>query len=216
MKFPAPDSVTHLFLVRHGATAANERRPYVLQGKGVDLPLSENGRRQSAAVGQLLREFRIHHVFSSPLLRAEQTASAIASSHGLTVNSIDNLHECDVGVWEGLDWDTIQQRHPEAAREFLDSPADHPYLGGESYRGTLNRVLPVIGELLDRHVGQNIAIVAHNVVNRVYLAHVLGTDLNRAKGIPQSNGAVNFIQHRNGQTVVTSLNSILHLDELPV
>lgn len=216
MKFPAPDSATHLFLVRHGATAANERRPYVLQGKGVDLPLNENGQRQAAAVGRLLREFRIHHVFSSPLQRAEQTASAIAAPHGLPVNAIDRLHECDVGEWEGLDWETIQQRHPEAARKFLDSPGDHPYLGGESYRNTLDRVLPAVSELLDRHVGQNIVIVAHNVVNRVYLAHVLGTDLNRAKAIPQSNGAVNFIKRQNGQTVVTSLNSILHLDELPV
>jgi broad specificity phosphatase PhoE len=215
MKFPTPDSDTHLFLVRHGATEANERRPYVLQGKGVDLPLNENGRRQAAAVGRLLREFRIDQVFSSPLLRAEQTAAAIAAPHGLPVNTIDRLHECDVGEWEGLDWETIRQRNPDAASRFLDRPADHPYLGGESYRDTLDRVLPTVRELLELHVGRNIVIVAHNVVNRVYLAHLLGTDLNRAKSIPQHNGAVNFIRHHNGEAVVATLNSIMHLDDLP-
>jgi broad specificity phosphatase PhoE len=216
MKFPAPNTTTHLFLVRHGATSANERQPYVLQGKGVDLPLSETGERQATAVGRLLAEFRIHQVFASPLVRARQTAAAIAAPHGLTVTTIDELHECDVGDWEGLDWDTIQQRHPEAARRFLDHPGDNPYLGGESYRDTLNRVRPVIHSLLERCDGQNIVVVAHNVVNRVYLAHLLGTDLNRAKGIPQSNGAVNFLRHHLGQTIVTSLNSILHLDEMPL
>jgi broad specificity phosphatase PhoE len=216
MKFPAPSATTHLFLVRHGATSANERQPYVLQGKGVDLPLSENGERQAAAVGRLLAEFRIHQVFASPLVRARQTAAEIASPHGLSVNTIDALHECDVGEWEGLDWDTIHQRDPEAAREFLDRPGDHPYLGGESYRDTLDRVRPAICGLLERCVGQNIVIVAHNVVNRVFLAHLLGTDLNQAKGIPQSNGAVNFLRYQNAQTVVTSLNSVLHLDEMPL
>lgn len=216
MKFPAPNATTHLFLVRHGATSANERQPYVLQGKGVDLPLSENGQRQAAAVGRLLAEFRIHQVFASPLVRARQTAAAIASPHGLSVNTIDELHECDVGEWEGLDWNTIHQRDPEAARKFLDRPGDFPYLGGESYRDTLDRVRPAICGLLERCVGQNIVIVAHNVVNRVFLAHLLGTDLNHAKGIPQSNGAVNFLRYHSAQTVVTSLNSVLHLDEMPL
>ena len=43
---------TLLYLVRHGATPANEQRPYVLQGHGIDTSLSDTGRRQAEAVQQ--------------------------------------------------------------------------------------------------------------------------------------------------------------------
>ena len=46
-------NATILYLVRHGATDANLRRPYVLQGRGMDLPLNETGRRQAQCVRKL-------------------------------------------------------------------------------------------------------------------------------------------------------------------
>jgi broad specificity phosphatase PhoE len=207
-----PDSdITHLYLVRHGATEANERRPYVLQGRGVDLGLSPAGRRQAEAVGRFLAGFPLRHVYSSQLLRAVETARAIAAHHNVEVSPLVELSECHVGQWEGMDWDAIMRDHPDAWKAFMENPAECPYLGGESYGDVLRRVKPVIGELLDRHRGESFAIVAHNVVNRVYLAHLLGLDLRHAKGLHQSNGCVNLVRHREGETSLITLNASFHL-----
>ena len=96
----APDTCW-LYLVRHGATANNEARPPRLQGRRTDPALSDEGQEQSRETGRLLASQRIEAVYTSPLLRARQTARAIAEPHGLPVEVVDDLIEVDVGRWEG-------------------------------------------------------------------------------------------------------------------
>lgn len=209
----ASEKTTYLYLVRHGATDANEQRPYVLQGSGIDSPLSAAGREQVAAAGRLLSNLVVNHVYSSPLVRAMETAETIANHHGRPVHPVERLVECDVGQWEGMDWDSIMQEYAQEYRAFMEDPVENPYVGGESYGDVLNRAEPVIEELLQRHVGESIVIVAHNVVNRVYLARLLGLDLCRAKDIRQSNACVNVIRYRDGRTELMTLNAFFHLQE---
>jgi broad specificity phosphatase PhoE len=202
---------TLLYLIRHGATDANERRPYILQGCGIDLPLNANGRHQAAAVARFLSAFHVKRIYSSALKRAIETAQAVAEPHRLAVGRIEQLAECNVGQWEGLDWETISRDHADAWRAFHENPADVPYLGGESYRLVLERVRPIFERLLAEHAGETIAVVAHNVVNRVYLADLLGLDLCKARDLHQANGCVNVIRRRDGRTELVTLNSSFHL-----
>jgi broad specificity phosphatase PhoE len=216
MRAPPPPGITHLYLIRHGATPPNEVRPYILQGDGIDLGLSPSGQRQAAEVAQFLSDFPLDHVYCSPMIRARETATAIAQVHNKQIRPLDRLVECCVGQWEGLDWETIKARHPEEARLFHEDPAANPYFGGESYRDTLVRVQPIFQELLDRHRGESIAVVAHNVVNRVYLASLLGLELRRAKELRQQNACVNLISHDGQTTTVVTMNSVFHLSEQPL
>lgn len=67
----ASDSpATLLYLVRHGATEANERVPYTLQGSGIDLPLSPRGIEQGTALARFFAGRGISRVFSSRMQRA--------------------------------------------------------------------------------------------------------------------------------------------------
>lgn len=211
MSSQLPPETTVLHLIRHGATAANERIPFILQGNSLDLPLSPSGERQAASVAQLLAGFPVTRVYSSEMLRARQTAAAIAARHRLDAEALPNIQECNVGVWEGLDWDTIRREFPEAHRRFTENPAEHPNLGGESYGDVFCRARPVLDGLLQRHAGECIVVVAHNVVNRVYLAHLLGIELRKAASIRQENGGANLIHDVHGQTAVVTLNSSFHL-----
>jgi broad specificity phosphatase PhoE len=212
---PPPDT-THLYLVRHGATSANERQPPILQGNGIDLPLSPTGERQVAALGRFLSDFPLAQVYSSTLQRAAQTGTAVAQPHGLEVRPLAGLVECSVGEWEGLDWESIRRKHPKPCAQFLENPAEFPYLGGESYGDVYRRVQPVLLELLERHRGESIAVVAHNVVNRVYLAALLGLELRRAKELRQQNACVNLISHNTHGTTLVTMNAVFHLDEFPL
>ncbi|HEY3965462.1 MAG TPA: histidine phosphatase family protein [Planctomycetaceae bacterium] len=203
--------VTWLYLVRHGATEANERVPYILQGNGIDLPLSAAGERQAAAVADFLPQFPIRHVYSSGMLRARQTAAKIAMRLDLQPAIAQELHECDVGRWEGLDWGTIRERYPDEHRMFIENPAETPYFGGESYGDVLRRAKPAVERLLAAHIGESIAVVAHNVVNRALLSDLLGLDLKRAPKISQANCCVNLIRARAGKIELVSLNGVFHL-----
>ena len=209
-----PSDMTRLFLIRHGSTAANERLPFVLQGCELDGPLTETGQRQAAALARALRDFEIHAIYSSPLLRARQTAGAIAEGRPLDVLAVPELRECSVGRWEGLAWETIRAEQPDEYEQFFADPVNRPHPGGESYRDVLDRAEPAINRILERHPGQNVVVVAHNMVNRVYLAEYVGIDLKHARKMRQANCGINLLHHRAGKTELVTLNSVLHLDEI--
>lgn len=203
---------TNLFLVRHGATPSNEQRPQVLQGSSVDAPLSDRGRNQARQVGRFLSTFAIDAVFSSPLQRAVETAGAIAEHHSHTVEQVDGILEVNVGRWERLDWGTIERDFPDEYRRFTEDPVHTAYLGGESYVDVQNRIVPAFEKLLVENCGRTIVVVAHSVVNRTWLATLLGLDLAKLRGLPQDNCCINVIRWENGVTKLTTLNSTFHLD----
>jgi broad specificity phosphatase PhoE len=208
------DGTTFLYLVRHGATDANEQRPYILQGCGINHGLSETGRQQARAVADFLSTHLLQEIYSSELQRAVETASTIAERHNIDVQTVAGLHECDVGQWEGKDWGSIEHTNPEEYNAFMNAPGENPYLGGESYGDVLRRVEPVLGELIAKHAGQAFAVVAHNVVNRAYLGNLLGLDMRQARRLSQSNTGVNIIRHRDGETSLVTMNAHFHLSGL--
>lgn len=212
MNAGAGNSTTRMFLLRHGATDANLRQPPILQGCGIDLPLSETGRMQARRLSEFLGTFPIAHIYSSPLRRAKETAAFIAWPHNLEVLVQPELTECNVGQWEGLDWGTIRRDFPDAVKAFDDDSAEAPYLGGESYGDVLRRTKPLLDRLLRRHVGEAFAVVAHNIVTRVYMADLLGVDLKRAKSIRQGNCCVNLVQAVDGVASAVTLNGLFHLE----
>uniref|UniRef100_UPI00398E6BE4 probable fructose-2,6-bisphosphatase TIGAR A isoform X2 n=1 Tax=Pristiophorus japonicus TaxID=55135 RepID=UPI00398E6BE4 len=90
-------------LVRHGETKYNKAK--LLQGQGVDEPLSEFGFEQATAAGQFLSKIKFTHVFSSDLQRAKQTAAAIvlknSLEHKLEIIYDPRLRERKYGIVEG-------------------------------------------------------------------------------------------------------------------
>jgi broad specificity phosphatase PhoE len=206
-----PSQPTQLFLVRHGESTANARN--ILQGCTVDEPLSAAGRTQAHAAGEALRHFPIRRVYSSSMLRARQTAEAIAAVHSHCVEPLEKLHEVDVGRWAGKTAEVVKHEMPEAWEQYLSDGGEFPTPGGESYRDVLDRVKPVLDKLLLDHPGETIVVVAHNVVNRVYLADLLGIPLRRSTSLRQHNCAINLIRRdTHGDPVAVMVNSVLHLD----
>lgn len=203
--------MTTLYLIRHAATKQNDARPVILQGCGLDGPLSATGRRQAAQVARFLQRFPLAHVVASPMLRAQQTAAAIAEPHQLMVETIADLHEVDVGEWEACSWDEIMRDDADAYARFMEDPATVPYHGGESYSDVLRRTKPVLQDLLTRYSGQTFAVVAHNIVNRVLLADLLGLPLRAARDLRQSNCCVNIIRGTADKAELVTLNAELTL-----
>jgi broad specificity phosphatase PhoE len=72
-------------------------------------------------------------------------------------------------------------------------------------------VRPTFDELLAAHLGQSIAVVCHNVVNRAYLSYVLGVPMSKARKVLQDNCCVNVIRYHQSEAAVWTLNATFHL-----
>ncbi|XP_043824996.1 LOW QUALITY PROTEIN: fructose-2,6-bisphosphatase TIGAR [Dromiciops gliroides] len=92
-----------LTVVRHGETRYNREK--IIQGQGIDEPLSETGFRQAAAAGEFLSNVKFTHVFSSDLMRTKQTTAGILEKSRFckeaTVKYDTRLRERKYGIAEG-------------------------------------------------------------------------------------------------------------------
>ncbi len=202
---------TKMYLLRHGATAANLTNPPRLQGRRQDPPLAALGVRQAELTRDLLAVRPIDRCYCSPLVRAAQTAAIIVSPHGIAPTAHEGLIECDVGEWEGLDWESIRARDAEQFQRFMANPARHGYPGGETFADVFARASRVLDELLKLHEGETILVVAHHVVNRTYLASLLGLSVEQARQVKLDNCAISVVERRADETCVTTLNAAFHL-----
>jgi broad specificity phosphatase PhoE len=205
---------TVLYLLRHAATEANLARPARLQGRRHNPPLAQLGVRQAELTRDFLAVRPLDHCYSSPLLRALQTADIIAVPHGLSPQPLEDLTECDVGDWEGLDWETIRARTPEDYRRFMSNPAKHGYPNGESFADVDRRAAKALDELLAVHPGETLLVVAHHVINRTYLAGLLGLPPAQARRVTLDNCGISVVVREEDGTTVSTLNASFHLQGL--
>ncbi len=207
---------TVLYLVRHGATEANLAQPARLQGRGHNPPLAPLGISQAEATRDHLACTKITRCYSSPMLRAQQTAEIIAKPHHLTPTTLEELTECDVGKWEGMDWGSIRFLDAERYFLFMQNPAVNGYPGGESFGDVFNRVAPKLEEIVRQNEGETILVVAHHVVNRTYLASLLGYPPEKAREVKLDNCGVSVLEHDTESDCLTvrTLNATQHLTRL--
>lgn len=205
---------TILYLLRHGATEANLAQPPRLQGCRQDWPLARLGLRQAERTRDFLAARTLDACYCSPLLRAMQTASIIAAPHEVSPLVHQGLVEADVGQWEGLDWETIRHQDGERYHKFLANPAVHGFPGGETYADVYRRASATLEELWQRHHGQAILVVSHHIVNRTYLAGLLGLPMEQACLVSVDNCSISVAVRIDNQTTIQTLNTTFHLQGL--
>ena len=206
-RLPPHGEATRLLLVRHAETdAAFRGRCY---GR-LDVPLSPEGRRQAAALGAALADVSFAAVYSSPLMRALDTAAAIASPHKLEPVTQDALREIDFGELEGLAYDEIQAERPDFYRRWMETPSVVRFPGGETFAELRARVLPAAAEIRERHGGEAVALVTHGGVVRVMLADALALDDGAVFRLGQSYGGLSVVDWVRGVPVVPLVNAVLY------
>lgn len=150
-----------VYLIRHG-------RPK-LPGPGkwcigrTDIPLSPEGRLQACRAGEYLKNKNISAVFSSPLLRAKETAEAL----GRPFTVLEGLTEQYAGLWDGQSFDSIRRDWPDLYARRGADPALLPP-GAESLEQCASRFQSALEQALESTEG-DIAVFAHNTVIRSFL-----------------------------------------------
>jgi broad specificity phosphatase PhoE len=148
-----------LFLARHGSTAS--RHTYVGWGNP---PLDREGAEQAAIVQRMLHEERIDAIYSSPLLRAMQTARPLAAAHQVEIAVRPEMREINYGRYSG------RSKYAEPLKLRVFHRYD-PMPLGESLFDVYRRVCVFSAELSGLlRSGARIVVVGHFWSNRMLLA----------------------------------------------
>ena len=199
-----------MIIVRHGRTAWN--REVRFRGR-MDLPLDEVGQAQARAAARaiLVRWDAVAAIYSSPLLRARQTAEPIAEALGLPVQVHWGLLDLDYGEWTGLTPADAEARDPDVYHLWQTRPQQAQFPGGESLADVQGRLLHLLEEADQIHTGQRIVLVGHLVVNRVLLCILLEAGLETYWRLAQDPAAINLAHYEDGVGRILCLNDTCHL-----
>jgi broad specificity phosphatase PhoE len=203
--------VIRVYLVRHGQTLWNAEGRY--QGR-MNIELSPLGRSQAARLAGVLAAVPLAAIYSSPLIRAWDTALAIAALHRLPVVPVADLHEIDLGVWEGLTEGEITRRFGDVVARRRRDPEHVVPLGGESLHEVQARALRALEEILARHDDAPIAVVAHGAVNKMMLLSALDAPLSSYWRIRQDNAGISIVDVYGIHRVVRVMNETAHLADV--
>jgi broad specificity phosphatase PhoE len=193
-----------LLLVRHAEVASDARgRCY---GR-LDVPLSEEGRMQARALGDLLAGEDLAAVVSSPRVRALDTARPIAARHGLPVTPLDELSELDFGELEGLTFDEIAVTWPDLYERWMTHPAAVVFPGGERFIELQQRAKEAVARLRDMYEGQIVVAVTHAGVVRAVVAAALRIPDERIFGLSVDIASISHVGwSQGGAAIVRSIN----------
>lgn len=201
--------MTKVIFIRHGQTEWNVTGRY--QGQS-DVQLSEEGRQQAVKLAENFPVGKVDAIYASDLQRAMVTAETIAKKFDLKVQAEPAFRELSFGDWEGLTYQQIVDKWEDAMANFLQHPDILEIPGGESFPQVQKRAVKRLDELIQKHDGQTIVVVAHGAVLRTMLTAALHMPLQYLWSIRQFNTAVNIVRYdADANPTVELLNSTAHL-----
>lgn len=152
--------MTRLVLIRHGETDWNVTGRY--QGQA-DPPLNDRGLEQAHQLSEKLAPLNMDILYTSPLKRAAQTAQIVAADLNIPLHTEPRLMEIHQGDWQTRLRSEIQSLYPELFRRWETEPWQVTPPGGEHLSHVQERVDAALDEIITRHAGKTIGIVAHRI-----------------------------------------------------
>jgi len=155
-----------LYIIRHGKTEMNAKM--LMQGRS-DYPLNETGIAQAEEAAGRFADMgvRIDKVYTSPLIRAVQTAERIAPDAELAIEQ--RLIEMDYGPYEGMDLNHPAPEVIDFFMDFVNVPAPE---GMEQLPAVVERVGSFLDEIVEEAEKSNILISTHAIAMKGALEYL--------------------------------------------
>lgn len=187
--------------------------------------MTDKGRDAAPKVAEALRGIPFDAIYTSPLQRAKQTAALIRTNLPASIptpQASDLLLEIDLPLWEKMDKNEVIALFPDDYQCWKERPHEFKMTVSRP-QGTVEH-FPVLAlyeqakqfwqEILPRHQGKTIMVVAHNGINRCLISTALGFPPSSYHSVQQSNCCINVLNFSGGLDDVVqleSLNQIAHL-----
>ena len=165
--------MTRILLIRHGENNYTQTGKLAGWTKGVHL--NEIGRLQATTLADQLTSYPINYVYSSPLVRALETARPIAVAKNLNIRKCHQIGELRYGQWQGKSLKVLRRR--KLWNQIQSRPATASFPGGESIRYAQIRAVGAVEKIVSRHPKDCIVLVSHADIIKMIVAHYLGLAL---------------------------------------
>ena len=201
---------TRVLAIRHGETAWNVDGR--IQGQ-LDVPLNDTGRWQVHRLALAVADEDVSAIYSSDLLRALETAQAVARGCDQPITTDAGLRERGFGVFEGLSYDEINKRWPAQAERWRKRDPEFGAEGGETLNQFYARSIATASRLAALHPGQTIALISHGgVMDCLYRAasHIA---LDAPRSWQLGNASINRLLYTPQGFTLVGWSDTYHLDD---
>ena len=181
---------TIVVLARHGRTEWHHGNRYT---GSTDLPIDDVGLRQADQLRDWAEDFAPDALWSSPMLRARQTAAPAAEALGLQPIVDARLREVDFGTAEGR---MLGELPVAVAKAFELDPVGNHFPGGEDPAAAADRVYEAFQQIGTEYAGQKVLVVAHNTLIRLLTCRVLGLELRDYRRLLPALGPAALVRFR--------------------
>ena len=190
-----------LLLIRHGETDWN-RSGQVMGNQPI--PLNRTGEQQACACADMLAQTPIAGIYTSPVLRAVQTAEIVGRMHAVPVHHTPGLSEIGVGDWINRYWKELDE--DPAKRDWYLHPDRARPSGGETLCDVQQRAVAAVEQALQVTQETPYVFVSHGDVIRALLAHYLRLDLNALRHARIDHAGVSGLEVTESATHLLVLN----------
>ena len=193
-----------LLLIRHG------ENDYVKTGKMAGrLPgvhLNQRGQDQARALGDALKDVPIKAIYSSPLERAIETATPIASARKLQIIHEPDLMDADIGKWQGKSWKVLSLT--KVWKIVQHSPSRFRFPDGESFPEMQTRISGALERIVKKHNKPQdiVAVVFHADPIKLAVSHFMGLPLDNFQRLSCDTGSLTALHVNEAGANLIKLN----------
>lgn len=191
------DSPARICIARHGTTDWNAAG--ILQG-WTDVPLNDGGRRKAREMAESFADAGFVAVWSSPLVRAMETAEIIAAALGLPPPRChEGLRERHFGKAQGVPKARLGETDPLLLQGILRRDPATAFEGGESMDEVADRVLGAVTAIGAMHRGERVLVIIHGWAMDAVVRHVEGLPRDAILGHRREHGASLWLEARGAE-----------------
>ncbi len=198
-----------IYLIRHGQTDFN--RMGIVQGRGVDSSLNEEGLQQAASFYDHYRSVPFDKVYTSSLRRTKETVSGFIED-GIDHWALPGLDEIHWGSKEGKPFDEKDhQEYQEITTQWSLGNTHLNIAGGESPDQVQIRQQESLDHIMTNAHEKTILICMHGRAIRIFLCLLLKYPLKHMNLFPHHNTGLYQITYTGQQFRLDKANCISHL-----
>jgi broad specificity phosphatase PhoE len=161
----------YIYLFRHGETNWNIENRIIGQLEDASISFTKNGLNQIKYLVKIINELDIETIFSSDLIRAQNTSIMINDELNIPISFHKELRGLNMGKYQGLSFKGFL-KEKEIIEVFNDY--NKPIPGGESINQLNNRLFLFIKKIVFECPYENIAIVSHGTAISNLKAYISG------------------------------------------
>ena len=193
-----------LLLIRHGETAWNAEGRF--RGH-IDVGLNENGLKQARALADYASPLlSTSAIYSSPLQRCLATAEPLAGRLGIPIQTDGRLLDLHFGDWSGKLRDEVAETYPEEYELWATGDLSLQIPNGESAQDACGRLQSFLGEVIELHPEDIVAIVTHEIMCQLGTCILLQRPLSEYPAVRHGNAAISVFRLDGGVAEAVSLN----------